>query len=142
MAKQEVYIDPMNTAFARAMELSTYAGLAVMIVFGILYLLGFSGFVDMKQAIANWHLPVSEFWKEVKGIEIHGYSWFLSHLTSMDALSMVGVCILSLAPLLGLVAALFRSGGQKAFTIFYIILIIEFAFAILKPIILPGVGGH
>ncbi len=139
---QEVRIDPLNLSFARVMELATYAGLAIMVIFGILYLVGISGFVDMKQAVANWNLPVTEFWKEVKGVEIHGYSWFLSHLTKMDSLSMLGICLLSLAPLLGLVAALLRAGGQKAYVIFFLIMIVEFVFAILKPIIMPGVGGH
>lgn len=139
---QKVHIDPLNLSFARAMELATYAGLVVMVIFGILYLVGLPGFVNMKLAVANWNLPVGEFWKEVQGIEIHGYSWFLTNLKGMDCLSMLGICLLALAPGLGLVAALVRSAGQKAYTIFFIILLIEFAFAILKPIIMPGVGGH
>ena len=139
---KEVKVDPMNTAFARVMELVTYLGLVVMVIFGLLYLFGLPGFADMKQVIANWHLSVSELWKELKGREIHGYSWFFSNLTKMDSLSMLGICILALAPFAAMIAALFRTGKQKAYTIFFIILILEFAFAILKPIIMPGVGGH
>jgi len=140
--EKQVYVDPLNISFARAMEITTYIGLAVMVIFGLLYLFGLSGFVDMEQAIANWNLPTSEFWKEVKGIEIHGYAWFLSNLKGMDCLSMLGICMLALAPFSALVASLARAGGQKAYIIFFLIMIAEFVFAVMKPIILPGVGGH
>ena len=141
--KDQVYVDPANLVFAKAMEVVTYIGIAVMIIFGLLYLVGLSSFVDIKTAIAHWHLPVKEFWEEVAGIHIQGYSWFLKNLSKMDCLSMLGVCLLSLAPLASLVAAWPKAGAQhKVMFFLYLILIVEFVFAILKPIILPGVGGH
>ena len=79
--KNQVHVDPANLVFAKAMEIVTYIGIAVMIVFGLLYLFGLSSFVDMKAAIAHWHLPVGKFWHEVAGIHISGYDWFLKNLT-------------------------------------------------------------
>ncbi len=141
--KNQVYVDPANLVFARAMEIVTYIGIAVMIIFGILYLVGISPFVDIKSAIAHWHLPVKEFWEEAVGIHIKGYSWFLSHLSKMDCLSMLGICILSLAPLASLIAAWPKAGAQhKVMYLLFLILVLEFVFAILKPIILPGLGGE
>jgi len=142
MDKNKVYVDPLNIVFAKAMEITTYIGLIIMVVFGLLYLFNLHSFVNMKVAVNNWHLPVSTFWKEVKGVEIHGYHWFISNLPAMDCISEIGICILALAPLAGLVSGLFKTKEQKIYTILFLILIIEFLFAILKPIILPGVGGH
>ncbi len=141
MEKEKIQIDPLNVAFARAMELTTYVGLAIMVIFGVLYLFNLPAFVDMKQAVSNWHLPVTKFWEEVKGTKVHGYKWFLTNLSAMDCLSQLGICILALAPFVGLIGAFFKS-SQKAYKIFFIIMIFEFLFAILKPIIMPGVGGH
>ena len=141
--KKQVYVDPANLVFAKAMEIMTYLGIAVMIIFGLLYLFGLSSFVDMKVAIAHWHLPVKEFWEQAVGIHIKGYDWFLNNLSSMDCLSMLGICILSLAPLVALIAAWPKAGAQhKVMYLLFLILVIEFVFAILKPIILPGLGGE
>ena len=96
----------------------------------------------MKVAISHWHLSAHDFWKTVKGTQIQGYAWFLSHITKMDCIAVTGMCIMALAPFAGLIASLIRSKGDKLFTLFFIILILEFAFAILKPIIMPNIGGH
>ncbi len=141
--KNQVHVDPANLVFAKAMEIVTYVGIAVMIVFGLLYLFGLSSFVDMKAAIAHWHLPVGKFWHEVAGIHISGYDWFLKNLTKMDCLSMLGICLLALAPLAGILAAWPKVGAtHKVLVLLFLILVIEYLFAIFKPIILPGVGGH
>ncbi len=142
--RNQVQVDPANLVFAKAMEVVTYIGIAVMIVFGLLYLFGFfSAFVDMKSAIAHWHLPVNKFWHEVVGIHISGYSWFLKNLTAMDCLSMLGICILALAPLAAVIAAWPKVGAtHKVLVLLFLILVLEYLFAIFKPIILPGLGGE
>ncbi len=140
--KDQVYVDPTNLIFARVMEVMTYIGIAVMIIFGLLYLFGLKAFVNMKSAVSHWHLPVGKFWEEVSGIHISGYSWFLTNLSSMDCLSMIGICILASAPLGAIVAAITKVGKYRVFVFLFLILIIEYVFAILKPIIMPGVGGH
>ena len=141
--KNKIHVDPANLVFAKAMEVVTYIGIAVMIIFGLLYLAGLSSFVDIKSAIAHWHLPVGQFWHEVVGIHISGYDWFLRNLTAMDCLSMLGICILALAPFVAIVAAWPKVGAtHKVLVLLFLILIIEYLFAIFKPIILPGVGGH
>ena len=140
--KEDKNYDPLNIRFAKTMEITTYIGLIIMIVCGLLYLFGLPGFVEMKQAIVNWHLPVSEFWKKTKEMEVHGYSWFFINLKKMDCLSMVGICFLALAPFVSLIAILPKTINQKLYFVFIIIMIIEFIFAIFKPIIMPTVGGH
>ncbi len=141
--KNQVHVDPANLVFAKAMEIVTYIGLAVMIVFGLLYLVGFAPFVKVEHAIAHWHLPVSRFWHEVAGIHISGYGWFLKNLTKMDCLSKLGICILALAPLVGILAAWPKVGAtHRVLTLLFLILVVEYLFAIFKPIILPGLGGH
>jgi hypothetical protein len=46
--KNKIYVDPANLIFAKAMEIVTYIGIAVMIIFGLLYLAGISSFVDIN----------------------------------------------------------------------------------------------
>ncbi|NPA49812.1 MAG: hypothetical protein GXO20_07495 [Thermodesulfobacteria bacterium] len=141
--KNQIHVDPANLIFAKVMEIVTYIGIAVMIIFGLLYLVGISSFVDIKAAIAHWHLPVVQFWQEVVGIHISGYDWFLKNLTAMDCLSMLGICILALAPFAAIIAAWPKVGAtHKVLVLLFFILVVEYLFAILKPIILPGVGGH
>ena len=43
---KEVKVDPMNTAFARTMEILTYIGLVLMFVPGIIYIVYGNGFVN------------------------------------------------------------------------------------------------
>ena len=141
--KNQVYVDPANLIFARTMEIVTYIGIAVMIIFGLLYLFGLPAYVEMKDAIAHWHHPVGTFWHNVVGIHISGYNWFLKNLTCMDCLSMIGICILALAPFVAILAAWPKVGAtHRVLTLLFLILVVEYLFAILKPIILPGVGGH
>ena len=134
--ENKVQIDPVNEAFAKATEIFTYLGIAVMIVFGLLYLVGLPGFVDMRQAVAHWQLSVDEFWRQIKGTPLYGYSWFLSHLNKMDCLSMIGIAILSFVPVFGFLAAIPKS-RSKAYTIFFLILVAGFVFAVIQPIVMP-----
>ena len=137
MSNKEVYIDPMNTTFARVMEIFTWIGLIVMVVFGLLYLFGLSSYVDMASVVNHWGDSASKFWEETKGIHISGYV-FLHHLNTMDCLSLIGISILALAPLFALVGALFRAKG--IYIVLLLILIAEFIFAIIRPLIMAGGG--
>lgn len=137
MPEKEVYVDPMNTIFAKVMEIFTWVGLIVMVVFGLLYLFGLNSYVSMPSAISHWGEPASKFWEEVKGVRISGYS-FLTYLNTMDCLSMIGISILALAPLLSIIGALFRS--KKIYTVLLLILTAEFIFAVIRPLIMAGGG--
>ena len=133
MSKREVYVDPMNTTFAKVMEIFTWGGLIVMVIFGLLYLFGLSSYVSMPSAISHWGESASKFWEETKGIHISGYL-FLHHLNTVDCLSMVGISILALAPLFSVIGALFRA--KKVYVILLLILTAEFIFAIIRPLIM------
>jgi len=137
--KEEVYVDPMNTSFAKIMEIFTLIGLLVMVVFGILYIIGINPYVDMPSVVNNWGLSATKFWEETEGIHVKGYI-FLKHLNTMDCLSMIGIAILSLAPLASVIGSLFHS-KKKIYVILLLILIAEFIFAIIRPLIMAG-GGH
>ncbi|RMF99866.1 MAG: hypothetical protein D6726_12280 [Nitrospirae bacterium] len=138
MSENKIHVEPINISFAKSMEVVTWIGIAGMLIFGVLYLTGISSFVDMKVAISNWHEPVTEFWQATKGIEVAGYGWFLSNLGAMDCLSMIGIAVLAISPLAAMIVALGKS--DKAYKIFFLILILEFLFAIVKPLIMAGGG--
>ncbi|NDY41361.1 hypothetical protein G3N55_00655 [Dissulfurirhabdus thermomarina] len=133
-----VTVDPSGLAFAKSMELLTYVGLAAMLIPGVLYLFGVHPFLDVHVVAAHWGEPASKFWEGVGGMTIHGYSWFLSHLTAMDMLCIGGVAILGLVPLFSITAAAVKAKGPAR--VLLLILLCEFAFAIVKPLVMGGVG--
>ncbi|MEF3169240.1 MAG: hypothetical protein K6360_07955 [Deltaproteobacteria bacterium] len=131
-------VDPMGVAFAKAMEIFTYIGLAVMLIPGVIYLFDVRPFIDVHKVAAHWGEPSSQFWEHVNNMTIHGYSWFLSNLGYMDMLCIGGVAILSLVPLVSIFAALMKAKGTYRGLLF--LLLLEFVFAIVKPLILGGAG--
>ncbi len=131
-------VDPMGVAFAKAMEIFTYIGLAAMLIPGILYLIGLRPFTDVHTVAAHWGEPASQFWEHVNNMTIHGYSWFMTNLGYMDMLCIGGVAILALVPLVSIFAALMKAKGPYKGLLF--LLLLEFAFAIVKPLILGGAG--
>ena len=136
--ERQVQIDPMNTIFAKVMEIFTLIGLIVMIIFGLLYILGMSPYVDMSSVINHWGLPAGKFWEETKGIQVKGYV-FLKHLNTMDCLSMIGIAVLALAPLLSVLGALSRA-KSKIYIVLLLILTGEFIFAIIRPLLMAAGG--
>jgi hypothetical protein len=139
MKSEEVVVEPMNVIFARTMEIVTWIGLILMIVPGLAYLVGGTGFVDVKSAVEHWNEPSSAFWEETKGIEIHGYSWFLSHLSYMDCLSIMGIVLLAVTSLVSMIAALPKADSR--YKVILGILVLEFLFAIVRPLFMH-VTGH
>jgi len=137
MSNKEVYIDPINTTFARVMEICTWIGLIVMLVFGVLYLFELNSYVSMSSVVSHWGLPASKFWEETKGVHINGYL-FLHHLNTMDCLSLIGISLLALAPFFSLIGTLFRAKG--IYFILILILLCEYIFAIIRPLIMAGGG--
>ena len=131
-------VDPMGIAYAKAMEILTYVGLAMMLIPGVLYLFGISPFADVNTVALHWGEPASMFWKNIHDMEVHGYSWFLHYITNMDMLCIAGVAVLAMVPLFSLIASALKAKGP--YKPLMILLILEFAFAIVKPLILGGVG--
>lgn len=138
MSEKKVYIDPMNIAFAKIMEIFTLIGLLVMLIFGLLYIMGMNPYLNIASVINHWGLPASKFWSQTKGIQVKGYV-FLHYLNTMDCLSMLGICIMALAPLFSVLGAVLRA-RNKIYTILLIILMAEFIFAIIRPIIMAAGG--
>ncbi len=136
---KEVEVEPMNTVFARVMEILTMVGLAVMIIPGLISLTGQNVFVDPIHAMNNWDKPAEEFWMDVKGIRVHGYDWFLENLDRFDCLSLMGIVILALTPIASIIASITRA--PKIYKIILVIVLAELTFAIIRPLIMAG-GGH
>ena len=137
--ENSVTTEPMAGAFAGAMQKLTYVGLAVMLVPGVLYLFGLHPFLDVHTVAAHWGEPSSVFWEGAKGMTIHGYSWFLSNLAYLDMLCIGGVALLGLVPLFSILSALLKA-EKGPYRILLLILLLEFAFAIVKPLVMAGGG--
>ena len=136
---RDVRVDPVNVRFARVMEILTTIGLLVMIIPAIGYFMGINEFVSLEEAIKHWDKPAHNFWEEIKGIKISGYSWFLNNLTYTDCLSVIGIVILALTPLISLVVSIPKA--EKLYKVLLLILVIEFIIAILRPLFMH-VTGH
>ncbi len=129
----KIHIDPMNIMFAKVIKICTLVSIVIMIFFGLPYLAGINPYLDPSLAVKHWGKPVAQFWKETKGIEINDYSWFLAHLNCMDSLSMIGISLLCLTPLLGIIFITPRV--RKVYVLLFFILIAEFIFSIIRPFI-------
>jgi hypothetical protein len=108
-------------------------GLTVVVVFGLLYLFGLNQRYDVDLVTRNWDRPAGEYWRKVRGREAEGYSWFLSDLPASDSLSMLGIAVLSLVPLIGVFALILRA--DPLHRILLILLAVEFLYAILHPLL-------
>ncbi len=136
---KEVKVDPMNTVFARTMEILTYIGLVLMFVPGIIYIVYGNGFVNTEDAIRYWNQSAADFWELTKGVKISGYSWFLNNLYYFDCLSIIGIVLLALAPLASIVVSIFRADAK--YKVILVIVTIEFIIAIVRPLFMH-VTGH
>jgi len=136
---KEVKVDSVNLRFARVMEILTMVGLLVMIIPAIGYFMGVNEFVSLKEAIMHWDEPAHKFWEETKGMKISGYSWFLNNLTYTDCLSIIGIVILALTPLISLIVSIPKA--EKLYKVLLLILVIEFIIAIVRPLFMH-VTGH
>lgn len=130
--------EPMNLIFAKVMEILTYVGMIVMVVFGAAYLFGIKPFIHPSVVVSNWHLEADKFWTLIKGHPIRGY-YFFKHLNTMDCLSLLGISTLAIAPFVSMLFSFFKA--DKTYKIFFLIVMAIFMFAILKPILLPNLGG-
>ena len=136
---EDVEVEPMNKVFARVMEVMTLIGLIVMIVPGLISLTGQNVFIDPIHTVHNWDKPAEEFWMDAKGIKIHGYDWILTNLEHFDSLSLVGIMILALTPIVSIVASVIKA--PRVYKAILAIVLAELLFAIVRPLIMAG-GGH
>ena len=131
MGEQEIKFEQGNILFAKAMEIMTWVGLVFMGIPGVAYLIEERGFVGVSSAYHNWDKPAAAFWQATKGIKVNGYLWFLDHLTRMDCLSLIGIVVLSLVPLLSMMVVTPKMNNK--YRIIMIIVAIEFIIAIIRP---------
>ena len=122
---------PVNALFARTMEILTWAGLALMAIPGMAYLIEEQGYVGVRSASNNWGKPAAMFWEATRGIKINGYLWFLDHLTNMDCLSLVGITVLAAVPLLSIIVAMTKMNTK--YRVIIAIIVAEFIIAIMRP---------
>lgn len=137
MSDNKVPADPMNERFAKVMTIVGWTGLVVMALFGFLYLFGLNSYIPADVVVDHWGAPASEFWENTKGIEVNGYSWFLTNLGKMDCISTLGVAALALAPLLSVIAII-RRAPQKFYVFLMIVISLELIFAVVRPLIMAG----
>jgi len=135
---EDVKLDGMSQTFIRVMEFLTVIGLVVMIIPAIGYFAGIRQFVDVKETVRHWDKPASKFWEETRQINVDGYSWLRDNITYTDCLSILGIIVLMLAPLLSIIAAIPKSEGIYA--LLFLVLAIEFLIAVLRPLFMQMIG--
>lgn len=133
MSDGKTHVDPVYITFSTVMRVLTIIGIVVMMICGLLYLAGINPYLDTSLVANNWGKSATLFWKDVKGIKVNNYSWFLLHLRFMDSVSMIGVCLLALTPLISIVVMIPKS--KRIYAILLSILVAEFIFSIIRPVI-------
>ncbi len=125
MAKEDIKVDPMGLAFGKVMTIFTIIGIILMVAPAILYFMGQNQYIPLTKAMKYWDKPTVDFWKEVKGITVHGYDWIFKNLQYTDCQSMIGVLILMITPLLSMFAAIARA-PNKVYAVLLLVASIEF----------------
>jgi hypothetical protein len=132
---QQVEIEPMARVFSGTMQLMTWIGLTILVVFGLLYITGLMpGNVELEDCINYWGKPTSDFWQATAGRKANGYKWFLMHLNTGDSWSLVGVALLAFSPVVSLLLASFKA--PRIFKLILFVLCLELIFAVIRPFII------
>lgn len=126
----EVKVDDMGLAFGKSMIIVTIIGIVMMIVPAILYFIGIRQYIPLSEVSKYWTESASEFWQHTKGFHVHGYGWIFNNLSYMDTLSMLGVLLLMITPLVSMIAAVFK-GPSRVYKILLFLAAVEFVVSIL-----------
>ena len=108
---REIVVDDMGLAFAKTMTIFTIVGVVLMVIPAIAYFMGINQYVSLTEAHKYWNMSASEFWMHVTGKKITGYAWIFNNLDKTDCLSMIGVLILMITPLLSMLAGAAKAKG-------------------------------
>jgi uncharacterized membrane protein len=138
--EREIFVDKMGLAFAKIMTIFTVIGIVLMVVPAIAYFMGINPYVPLTEAHKYWRLSATNFWLNVTGKPITGYSWIFSNLDKMDCLSMIGVIVLMVTPLLAMLAGVVKA-EDKTYRTLLLIAAIEFIASILVKSLLAAAGG-
>ncbi len=126
-----IEVEPANVMFAKTMKIATLVALAIMIGSGIAYLTGTHDMVGVDAAVEHWDQAAPDFWADTAASDVGGYSWFDTHLTTADGVSVLGVALLALVPLISILAWLPRA--NRTYRVITGVLVIEFVVAIAQP---------
>ncbi len=121
--------DPVNVTFARVMYVMSIFSIAVIIISGIAYFMGFRQYISIPTVEQHWNELAESFWKNVKGYRVEGYSWFLGNLGYSDSVCVFGIALLATVPFVSLAAVIAKS--DKYYKIIFTVLIVEFVLAVL-----------
>ena len=122
--EREIKVDHMALTFAKIMTVFTIIGIVLMVIPAIFYFMGLNQYIPLSEATQYWQNPTVEFWKQVKGISVHGYDWIFKNLQYSDCQSMVGVLLLMTAPLLSMFAAIIKA--SKVYKLLLLVASAEF----------------
>jgi hypothetical protein len=136
--KLDIKIDFVNRIFGDVMRTVCNIGLAVILLSAALYFAGINPNDNLNVEVMKWNEPATAFWKDVKGISVNGYSWFLSTFTDPESDVVIGISLLALTPLLGFLFAIPRTKG--ALRLLLLVITIEFLYTIIRPLI-TNIGG-
>ncbi len=133
MSEQDngIELDPSSEKFVRAMEVLTAIGLLILVGAGVVYFSGHGQCTPFEVVVANWHLPVNEYWVVTRGDEAQGYGWIIHNLQCAARVALVGIAFLLSAPLVAVLAMLPTKGLYRWF---YVVLAIELVLATLMPL--------
>ncbi len=127
--RPDIKVDKMGYSFARIMSIVTLIGIILMVVPTILYLTGADQYVPITVAEKYWSQTANDFWINVTGKPVKGYSWIFDHLEYMDCLSMLGIIILMFTPLISIILAGFAA-PSKVYKMLLFLAAIEFILAV------------
>ncbi|MET1124103.1 MAG: hypothetical protein ABWW66_02415 [Archaeoglobaceae archaeon] len=133
----EVEVGKEYIRFAKIIRYFTSAGLILLIVSLIMYLLNINPFVEPDRVVKTWHLSASEFWRVNVGKEMEGYSEYL-YIYHPDNLAVFSLFLLALAPVFALLSILPKMKG--IYRILTLIVIAELLFGAARPLILGAFG--
>ena len=138
--EREITVDEMGLIFAKIMTIFTVIGIVLMVLPAIFYFMGINQYVPLTEAYKYWRQSASDFWLNVTGRQVTGYSWIFDHLDKTDCLSMIGVLVLMITPLLAMLAGAVKA-ENKTYRTLLLIAAVEFIASILVKSIAAAAGG-
>jgi len=126
---REVRVDDMGLAFGKSMIILTIIGIIMMILPAIFYFIGIKQYIPLEEVSKYWAGSASEFWQHTKGFHVHGYGWIFNNLFFTDTLSMLGVLLLMITPLISMFFAMFKA-PTKGYKILLLLAALEFIISI------------
>ncbi len=127
---EEVKVEDMELVFGKTMIVFTIVGIVMMVIPAIFYLAGVRQYLPLSEVSKYWAGSASEFWQNTKGIHLHGYGWIFNNLFYTDILSMLGVLLLMITPLISMLASMFKA-SSKTYGILFLLAALEFIISIL-----------